>query len=121
MIEASEYTTGVITQLNCLRCLHKWFPVRPATPKHCPKCKSPYWNRPRRNHDVNKLPGSEIHDVNILDPEIRQVSCSRCGHAWKTLLERPRQCPKCHSSYWDKSKKESVNAPAVIHDVNKEE
>lgn len=52
------------------------------------------------------------HDVNILDPEKpRQVSCSRCDHTWNTLLERPTQCPHCHSSYWDKPKK--------LHDVNK--
>ena len=33
----------------CERCWHRWVPRQPNTPepKNCPKCKSPYWNRPR--------------------------------------------------------------------------
>lgn len=34
--------------LKCLRCNHVWVPNRPVEPKVCPKCNSPYWNRPRR-------------------------------------------------------------------------
>jgi len=36
---------------RCLRCGYEWIPksqksdVEPTT---CPRCKSPYWNRPRR-------------------------------------------------------------------------
>lgn len=33
--------------LKCLRCGHYWYPKRPALPKVCPKCKSPYWNKPK--------------------------------------------------------------------------
>jgi hypothetical protein len=36
----------------CERCGHKWVPRdmegEPDGPRVCPKCKSPYWNRPRR-------------------------------------------------------------------------
>lgn len=34
---------------KCERCGHVWLP-RKATkiPKVCPKCKSPYWNEPRK-------------------------------------------------------------------------
>ena len=28
---------------------HSWYPRAPRLPKVCPKCKSPYWNKPRRN------------------------------------------------------------------------
>ena len=33
----------------CERCEHKWTPRENSTtePMVCPKCKSPYWNRPR--------------------------------------------------------------------------
>ena len=48
----AEGTTPMISQLTCLRCGYKWFPRKPNAPAHCPKCKSPYWNKPRRN--VNK-------------------------------------------------------------------
>lgn len=36
--------------LKCLRCGHTWIPRTPKKPKVCPnpKCKSPYWDRPRR-------------------------------------------------------------------------
>ena len=34
----------------CYRCGHKWIPRETTTeePKECPKCKSPYWNTPRK-------------------------------------------------------------------------
>ena len=37
---------------RCERCGHEWVPrdiaAEPEGPRVCPKCKSPYWNRPRR-------------------------------------------------------------------------
>lgn len=35
----------------CERCQHQWLPRQQDAPepKVCPKCKSPYWNRPRRH------------------------------------------------------------------------
>jgi Zn finger protein HypA/HybF involved in hydrogenase expression len=38
---------------KCLRCGHEWVPNRhdakghPIPPKVCPKCASPYWDKPR--------------------------------------------------------------------------
>ena len=34
----------------CERCGHKWMPRENNTeePRVCPKCKNPYWNRPRQ-------------------------------------------------------------------------
>ncbi|MBU2616970.1 MAG: hydrogenase maturation nickel metallochaperone HypA [Nanoarchaeota archaeon] len=37
-----------ITKYKCDRCGHEWIPREKATPTICPKCKSPYWNKPRR-------------------------------------------------------------------------
>jgi predicted Zn-ribbon and HTH transcriptional regulator len=35
--------------LECQRCGHEWVPkVAGYEPAACPKCKSPYWKRPRR-------------------------------------------------------------------------
>src|ERR1700682_6338676 len=35
---------------RCQRCGHEWFPRdKDQEPKVCPKCKSPYWNKPRKN------------------------------------------------------------------------
>jgi DNA-directed RNA polymerase subunit RPC12/RpoP len=34
---------------RCERCSHEWIPRDSAQePSVCPKCKSPYWNRPRK-------------------------------------------------------------------------
>lgn len=45
-------TTIVIEGYRCYRCTHKWIPNLKhrdtgQDPVMCPKCKSPYWNRPR--------------------------------------------------------------------------
>jgi Zn finger protein HypA/HybF involved in hydrogenase expression len=35
---------------KCERCSHEWVPDDiNKKPKVCPKCKSPYWDTPRRN------------------------------------------------------------------------
>jgi len=36
-------------KLKCKRCSHEWYPKTPdKLPAVCPKCKSPYWNREKR-------------------------------------------------------------------------
>lgn len=32
---------------TCLRCGHRWVPRIPK-PRHCARCNSPYWDRPRK-------------------------------------------------------------------------
>ena len=44
---------------RCERCDHAWIPPNPAKPKVCPKCKTPYWDRPRR--DGQKSPRLRGH------------------------------------------------------------
>ena len=35
---------------RCERCGHEWLPrEKQRDPKVCPKCKSPYWDRPRQS------------------------------------------------------------------------
>lgn len=48
-----------VTLYTCERCEHKWIPREAiagteALPTVCPKCKSPYWNRPRQNEPPSK-------------------------------------------------------------------
>ncbi len=33
--------------LKCQRCEYIWQPRKAGTPRRCPRCKSPYWNRAR--------------------------------------------------------------------------
>lgn len=35
-----------LPKLHCLRCGHNWIPRKETPPKRCPKCNSPYWNKP---------------------------------------------------------------------------
>ena len=37
-----------IGKLDCKRCGHKWVP-RQTEIRICPKCKSPYWDREKKN------------------------------------------------------------------------
>ena len=34
--------------LFCFRCYHTWKGRKEGSPKSCPKCHSPYWNKPRK-------------------------------------------------------------------------
>lgn len=34
---------------KCERCTHQWVPRNESNPRVCPKCKSPYWDRPRKD------------------------------------------------------------------------
>ena len=43
---------GATFDCDCERCGYKWFSkptTRKVLPLVCPKCKSPYWNTPRKN------------------------------------------------------------------------
>lgn len=33
---------------SCNRCAASWYPRKPIVPLRCAKCRSPYWNKPRR-------------------------------------------------------------------------
>jgi DNA-directed RNA polymerase subunit RPC12/RpoP len=35
---------------RCTRCGHEWVPMRSSVgpPRVCPTCKSPYWDRPKK-------------------------------------------------------------------------
>lgn len=38
-----------IKECVCERCSHEWIPrEQNEMPKVCPKCKSPYWNTPKK-------------------------------------------------------------------------
>lgn len=40
---------------QCERCGHKWLPADiDKPPRVCPKCKSPYWERPRKEAKPEK-------------------------------------------------------------------
>ncbi len=44
--------------------------------------------------------------MNVKEIEKLKIECLRCGHIWIRRKEEVRVCPKCHSPYFDKPKKE---------------
>lgn len=34
--------------LTCLRCGTEWTPRKAEHPRRCPKCRSPYWDKPKK-------------------------------------------------------------------------
>lgn len=45
----------LLNGFRCERCGHEWVPrEKGIEPKVCPSCKSPYWNRPRKNKGKKK-------------------------------------------------------------------
>jgi DNA-directed RNA polymerase subunit RPC12/RpoP len=47
---------------KCERCSHIWLPRKygEQDPVICPKCKSPYWNRPRETKIRNDKPNAHL-------------------------------------------------------------
>ncbi|CAN5237191.1 hypothetical protein BH18THE2_BH18THE2_34730 [soil metagenome] len=45
----------ILKGYQCERCAHKWAPREDELPKVCPKCKSPYWNIPRKSDNKPEL------------------------------------------------------------------
>ena len=39
---------------QCERCRHTWVPRMKDYPRICPKCKSAYWDRPRKKRAKNE-------------------------------------------------------------------
>lgn len=37
---------------RCERCNHEWIPRTKDYPVICPKCKSPYWDKPKSDRSV---------------------------------------------------------------------
>ena len=38
----------MILGFRCLRCGHEWLPRVEEQPRQCPRCKSPYWDKERK-------------------------------------------------------------------------
>lgn len=50
----------VIEKVTCLRCGYEWYPHTEEKPRSCAnqKCRSIYWDKPRRNNKKSNLTGT---------------------------------------------------------------
>lgn len=49
-----------VPRRTCERCGHSWILRRAQEPMICPKCKSPYWNKPRQRTDKRSMSDSPL-------------------------------------------------------------
>ena len=111
----------IIEGYRCQRCNHHWAP-RNGTgyrdkedPKTCPKCKTPYWNKPRVH--PARIPIA-VESSATPHVKLEGYQCDRCGHRWSppdgkgkwpNSNDDPKQCPKCRSPYWDKPRQRRIS------------
>ena len=55
----------------CFRCYHTWKRRGEKLPKTCPKCKSPYWNKPRKGFHKEVLLRLKKAIINVHDAIIK--------------------------------------------------
>jgi DNA-directed RNA polymerase subunit RPC12/RpoP len=75
---------------RCERCNHEWIPKDAENePAVCPRCKSPYWNRPRKSSD-SMLTYEEFRD------KIREALIGKGPLTWteiRTTAKLPQKFP----------------------------
>ena len=108
----------IIEGYQCQRCGYRWWP-RNGTgyrdknhPRHCPKCKTPYWHRVRKT-EVAGRSDEELKEIALV--QIEGYQCERCGYRWgprdgtgRWPENNPKYCPKCRSQYWNKPREHNL-------------
>ncbi len=80
--------------------------IRPPLPKTVDKLRERYRQLKEAKAVIEeemKAILSTHHDMG----ELRKFTCYRCHHTWEPKINRitdPKQCPNCHSSYWNRPK-----------------
>ena len=64
----------MLAQRTCSRCGRNWWPGILTKPKRCPRCKSPYWDRPRQG----KIPRTAA-DFKALTKALQEKVCRELG------------------------------------------
>ena len=41
----------LVEGFKCERCSHEWIPRMKENPRVCPKCHSPYWDKPKNSKE----------------------------------------------------------------------
>jgi hypothetical protein len=72
---------------------------------------SPYSKEPPKiwkKGEPIKEPCPEPSPRASLKPPYKQLTCKRCNHSWTPRSKKiPTQCPKCHSPYWNRERKDT--------------
>src|SRR5262245_51852855 len=78
---------------RCERCGNEWIPRDLARePEACPRCKSPYWNRPRKHAKVGSMTSSEEFKAAI-EGTLRQAAKPLTWTEIRTKAQLPQKFP----------------------------
>jgi len=92
-----------VKQLYCKRCGYSWIP-RQKDVTLCPKCKSPYWNKPKRVKEKKM----DIKEA------ICKAYCDKCHQTeWLYDVESEDYTLLCANCTEEELKKSSGSAPEV--------
>jgi DNA-directed RNA polymerase subunit RPC12/RpoP len=100
------YKTLEMPTLECLRCGHTWIPRQPKEAKTCPKCRSPYWNKPKWKGEKEMLQQISYQLYGVL----MELSAA-CGSAIKphqVIFESTREESKYHFRVPNPSRKQII-------------
>ena len=77
---------------RCERCLYEWIPRDlNVEPEACPKCKSPYWNRPKR-HGADPMTSYE-HFRGAVERVLRGSPAPVTWTEIRTMASLPQKFP----------------------------
>jgi DNA-directed RNA polymerase subunit RPC12/RpoP len=75
---------ALIPGFRCYRCGHSWAPLQAESkPNVCPKCKSPYWDKPRKEnlgatgYVTTKWKAGQLHGKSV------EFTLHRAGHVFR--------------------------------------
>lgn len=113
-------TRMIIQGYKCRRCGHHWSPRNGSGyrdrshPRHCPKCGTPYWDRPRRE-EIAGRPDEEVRELAFV--QLEGYHCERCSYRWgprngsgRWSGTDPKSCPKCRSTLWNRPRERDLPA-----------
>ena len=97
-------------EMTCKRCDHHWTSTLPSgLPRRCPRCHSPYWDRPRRSRPIEKITPMIIQR----DGKTYSVEyfCSTCEVSWPRDTETLNvSCPRCRRKCGATSRQVEISA-----------
>jgi DNA-directed RNA polymerase subunit RPC12/RpoP len=58
----------LVKAFKCERCGHVWVPQSEERPRVCPKCKSPYWDKPRKADWEKRVKAKLVQETKVKRP-----------------------------------------------------
>ena len=78
---------------RCERCDAEWIPRKPdIEPEACPRCKSPYWNRPRKRGWVGPMTSYEKFK-SAIQATLREAAGELTWTEIRTFAKLPQKFP----------------------------